>query len=95
MVNIDDLFKDSLKLLKNTRTINLAAELDDKARVAFLNMNAYFAGKNEKRKEALKTFNMSYCRYFITCAAAAQLKGDEKFRDFYLSLAKQLNETYE
>jgi len=93
MLNIDDLFKDSLKYLKSNKTINLSAELHDKARVAFLNMNFYFVDKDEKRKEKLRIFNMSYCKYFVICAAAAQLKGDEKYKDLYLSLAKQLNET--
>jgi hypothetical protein len=92
MLNIDDLFKNSLKLLKNTRSLDLTAELEYMSRVAFLNMSRYFANRNEKRKEELKTFNMSYCRYFVTCAAAAHLKGDEKYKNLYLSLSRQLNE---
>ena len=93
MLNIDNLFQDSLKLLRNTRTINLTSELYAEEKAALINMNGYFADRSEKRKDALKQFNANYCRYFVTCAAAAHLKGNEKAKELYLSIAKQLNET--
>ena len=95
MINIDDLFKESLRKLRNNRTINLSTELIFETEHTIPNMIVYYADRSKERKEgkeAIERFNASSCKYFIACAVAAQLKGDEKFKDLYLSIAKQLNE---
>ena len=98
MANIDDLFKESLKKLRNTRTLVLTSELLFESGTTIPNMNVYFSDKSKEKKEgknAIARFNASYCRYFVTCAAAAQIKGDGKSKDLYLSIAKQFNEAAE
>lgn len=94
-LNIEKLFSEEVSLLTEVSNPSKIEELKDELRIAEINMETYLSANAERKKEILGRFNFAMAKYFAKCAAAFQLSRDEKARDLYLYLARQINDATE
>ena len=96
MSTILEEYESALSELKALPNADFKESLENLSRAANLHMDRYHSSNpsccsKECRREALQGFNSAMEKYFIRCAAAAEIHGNTRERNLYIEFAHKLN----